>query len=84
MSDSDSSSDLERVYSNPLPVPVEHKTSPKEIDFPLRLIVGGKVVKLLFTLKEGVKLPYTPDITTPGGLGIFPCNYIQISFQLDP
>jgi hypothetical protein len=68
MSESDSSSDLERVYSNPLPV--EHKTSPREIDFPLRLRVDGKVIKLLFTLKEGVMLPYTPDITTPGGLGI--------------
>jgi hypothetical protein len=80
MSDSESSSDMERVYSNP--VPVEHDTSPREIDFPLRLRAGGKIVKLLFILKKGVKLPYTPEITTPGGLGIN--LFIGIFCQLDP
>ena len=62
--DSDSSCELVRVNSNP--IPIEHQTCPKNTDFNLRLVENGKTLKFCYTLKEGVKLPYFPKLELQG------------------
>ena len=55
--DSDSSCELIRTVSNP----AEWEFSPNNVDFQLKIKKdNGKSFKILYTLKKGVGLPYTP------------------------
>ena len=59
-SDSDSSSGLVRLSSNPLPV--EWEFCPRDIEFQLKIKKDdGKRARFAYTLRQGVSLPYSPD-----------------------
>ena len=63
MSDSDSDCcSLVRLNSNPV-APVEFDFAPENLDFHIKVrMESGKFAKLVYTLKAGTPLPYTPDI----------------------
>ena len=69
MSDSDSSCEIVRLSSNPYPAPKEWDVSPESMEFELKIRrSNGKLCKFVYTLKEGVPLPYAPDMPGLPGL----------------
>ena len=63
---SESSCDSVKVSSQPHSKIVEYDYCPKDTEFRLRLRILGKIMKLSFTLKEGIELPYTPTLKNLG------------------
>ena len=60
-SDSDDDAPLRRVLS--VSVPSEWDSVPKETDFKLKIKTPGlKSVKMIYTLKKDLSLPYVPYI----------------------
>ena len=60
-SDSDSDGGFKRVDSTSVKL---FLAAPEDIEFKIKIkpLVGGKSLKVLYTLKKGQKLPYEPDL----------------------
>lgn len=60
---SDSDCELVRVYSTPRG-PTEHESVPYDMEYKMKIRKeDGKKVGLIYSLKEGVKLPYSSIIS---------------------